>query len=77
MLCYALHLTIFVHRRLHECCKLCIVKINPFILQYLKDANLVDENTVTKPNEAEHEDLLLVHTARYLNSLKVNLKYCC
>jgi acetoin utilization deacetylase AcuC-like enzyme len=51
--------------------------MNPFILQYLKDANLLDENTVTKPNEVKHEDLLLVHTAHYLNSLKVNLKYCC
>jgi hypothetical protein len=44
-------------------------------LQYLKDANLVNENTVTKPNEVEQEDLLLVHTARYLKSLKVKLKY--
>jgi acetoin utilization deacetylase AcuC-like enzyme len=56
--------------------ELCIVEINIFISQYLKDANLVDENTVTKPNEVEHEDLLLVHTARYLKSLKVNLKSC-
>jgi len=65
---------IFMHR---SAVKLCIAKIKPFILQYLKDANLVDENTVTKPNEVEHEDLLLVHTAHYLKSLKVNLKYCC
>jgi hypothetical protein len=53
----------------------CTVPIKLFVLQYLKDANIVNENTVTKPNEAQQEDLLLVHTARYLNSLKVKLKY--
>lgn len=75
VLWYELHLYhICVYR---SAVKFCIGKINPFILQYLKDANLVDENTVTKPNEVQHEDLLLVHTARYLKSLKVNLKYCC
>jgi acetoin utilization deacetylase AcuC-like enzyme len=53
----------------------CIVPIKLFVLQYLKDANIVNENTVTKPNEAQEEDLLLVHTARYLKSLKVMSKY--
>lgn len=63
-----------------EAVYLCIVYIEFFILQYLKDANLVNENTVTKPNEVQQEDLLLVHTARYLKSLKVKVKYlrtCC
>jgi acetoin utilization deacetylase AcuC-like enzyme len=57
---------------LHAPIQLCII----IILQYLKDANLVNENTVTKPNKVEREDLLLVHTARYLKSLKVSLTYC-
>jgi len=54
--------------------QLCIVQIEFFILQYLKDANIVNENTITKPNEVCQEDLLLVHTARYLKSLKVKVK---
>ncbi|XP_067000305.1 histone deacetylase 11 [Anabrus simplex] len=52
-------------------------KLHPFdaskwghIFQYLKDALLIDENTVIKPNEASLDDLLLVHTVRYLKSLK-------
>lgn len=49
----------------------CTVQIKLFVLQYLKDANIVNENTVTKPNEVQQEDLLLAHTARYLKSLKV------
>ncbi|PNF15397.1 Histone deacetylase 11 [Cryptotermes secundus] len=54
-----------------------IEKLHPFdaakwghIFQYLKDADIVNENTVTKPNEVQQEDLLLAHTARYLKSLK-------
>ncbi|KAJ9588992.1 hypothetical protein L9F63_017687 [Diploptera punctata] len=54
-----------------------IEKLHPFdaskwghIFQYLKDSNIIDEKTVTKPNEVQQEDLLLVHTARYLKSLK-------
>jgi acetoin utilization deacetylase AcuC-like enzyme len=53
----------------------CTVPINLSVFQYLKDADIVNENTVTKPNEVQQEDLLLVHTARYLKSLKVKLKY--
>lgn len=49
----------------------CTVPIKLFVLQYLKDADIVNENTVTKPNEVQQEDLLLAHTARYLKSLKV------
>ncbi|GFG36953.1 hypothetical protein Cfor_12482 [Coptotermes formosanus] len=47
-----------------------LMLITEWLEQYLKDANLVNENTVTKPNKVEREDLLLVHTARYLKSLK-------
>jgi hypothetical protein len=50
----------------------CTVPIKWFVSQYLKDANIVNDNTVTKPNEVQQEDLLLAHTARYLKSLKVN-----
>nr|CAD7203368.1 unnamed protein product [Timema douglasi] len=52
-------------------------KLHPFdatkwrhVFQYLKDAGLVNEETVSKPNEATVEDLLLVHTKQYLDSLK-------
>lgn len=40
-------------------------------MQYLKDAKLVDDKTITRPNKASHEDLLQVHSQKYLKSLKV------
>ncbi|KAK7869032.1 hypothetical protein R5R35_002981 [Gryllus longicercus] len=52
-------------------------KLHPFdarkwghIFKYLKDALLVNDDTIIKPNEALQDDLLLVHTVRYLKSLK-------
>ncbi|XP_075234964.1 histone deacetylase 11 [Lycorma delicatula] len=40
------------------------------IFQYLKSQRLLDENSITKPEEARTEDLLVVHSIEYLNSLK-------
>lgn len=53
-------------------------KLHPFdagkwgnIFQFLKDSQLITDDTVTKPNEASKEDLSVVHTKRYLRSLNV------
>ncbi|KAB0799618.1 hypothetical protein PPYR_07498 [Photinus pyralis] len=55
-------------------------KLHPFdagkwgnVFQHLKKAGLIDEDTVTKPNEASKEDLLVVHTKKYLRSLQYSL----
>lgn len=52
-------------------------KLHPFdankwgnIFRYLKMERMLDESTVTKPEEATTRDLLVVHTSGYLNSLK-------
>ncbi|XP_054265341.1 histone deacetylase 11 isoform X2 [Macrosteles quadrilineatus] len=52
-------------------------KLHPFdavkwanIFQYLKEEGLVTEDSIAKPKEATETDLLLVHTKKYLNSLK-------
>lgn len=52
-------------------------KLHPFdarkwghIFKFLKNASLVNDDTIVKPNEAQQDDLLLVHTIRYLKSLK-------
>ncbi|XP_063236332.1 histone deacetylase 11 [Bacillus rossius redtenbacheri] len=52
-------------------------KLHPFdaakwghIFQYLKEAGVIDETAVVKPNEASDEDLSVVHTRQYLDSLK-------
>ncbi|RZB77479.1 histone deacetylase 11, partial [Asbolus verrucosus] len=52
-------------------------KLHPFdagkwghIFKYLKTAGLVGEDTIAVPNEATKEDLLVVHSKKYLKSLK-------
>uniref|UniRef100_A0A1B6F569 Histone deacetylase 11 n=1 Tax=Cuerna arida TaxID=1464854 RepID=A0A1B6F569_9HEMI len=52
-------------------------KMHPFdaakwgnIFQFLKDEGLVTDDSVVVPREANEADLLLVHTKKYLNSLK-------
>lgn len=41
------------------------------IFNYLKTAGLITEKSVTKPNAATKEDLLNIHSKKYLKSLKV------
>lgn len=40
------------------------------VFQYLKDAKMVDDSTVVTPREATNDDLLVVHTESYLDSLR-------
>lgn len=40
--------------------------------QHLKKAGLITDETITEPNEATEEDLLVVHTKNYLKSLNVS-----
>ncbi|XP_078369985.1 histone deacetylase 11-like [Oculina patagonica] len=49
------------------------------VFQYLKDAKMVDEATVVVPKETTSEDLLVVHTQTYLDSLRwsVNVAMIC
>lgn len=42
------------------------------IFQYLKDANLITDGCIVNPKEARKNDLLVVHTKKYLKSLKVS-----
>jgi histone deacetylase 11 len=58
-------------------------KIHPFdagkwgnIFKLLKTAGLVDESRIAVPNEATKEDLLVVHTKKYLKSLNVLIFIC-
>ncbi|KAL8611213.1 Histone deacetylase 11 [Nucella lapillus] len=53
-------------------------KLHPFdagkwgnIINFLKDAGMVRDDTLVVPVEATEEDLLAVHTKRYLSSLKL------
>ena len=55
-------------------------KLHPFdagkwghVFKFLKTACLINEDTIAVPNEATEEDLLVVHTKKYLKSLKVCL----
>lgn len=43
------------------------------IFQLLKNAELINESTIVTPNEATKEDLLVVHTKKYLCSLHCSL----
>lgn len=59
-------------------------KMHPFdagkwgrIFQFLKQFGVIDEETVTKPNKATKEDLLVVHSKKYLKTLKCSLKVAC
>ncbi|KAK7499568.1 hypothetical protein BaRGS_00009220 [Batillaria attramentaria] len=52
-------------------------KVHPFdagkwghIVEFLKDAGMVRDDTLVEPREAAEQDLLVVHTRRYLSSLK-------
>ncbi|XP_063913452.1 histone deacetylase 11 [Zophobas morio] len=52
-------------------------KLHPFdagkwghVFKFLKTACLINEDTIAVPNEATEEDLLVVHTKKYLKSLK-------
>lgn len=44
------------------------------IFSFLKDAGLVSDETVVRPNEAQEADLLLVHSKTYLDNLKLSGK---
>ncbi|CAH0559963.1 unnamed protein product [Brassicogethes aeneus] len=59
-------------------------KLHPFdakkwgnIFKYLNEYGLVNKETVTVPNEARKKDLLLVHTEKYLKSLKNSCRVAC
>lgn len=39
---------------------------------YVSDTKMVDETTVVVPKETTSEDLLVVHTQSYLDSLRVS-----
>ncbi|CAF0967207.1 unnamed protein product [Adineta ricciae] len=52
-------------------------KLHPFdsskwrsVVRFLRDAQMITNATIVQPNEATKEDLLTVHTRRYLSSLK-------
>ncbi|CAF3954546.1 unnamed protein product [Adineta steineri] len=52
-------------------------KLHPFdsskwgsIINYLRNANMITDDTIIRPNEATKEHLRLVHTQRYLSSLR-------
>ncbi|XP_001636500.2 histone deacetylase 11 [Nematostella vectensis] len=40
------------------------------VFNMLKEAKLIDDSTVVEPREVSREDLLIVHTKKYLDSLK-------
>ncbi|CAK1542709.1 unnamed protein product [Leptosia nina] len=44
------------------------------IVQFLKEANFITSECLVKPNEAKENDLLVVHTKKYLKSLKWSAK---
>ncbi|XP_071082818.1 histone deacetylase 11-like isoform X1 [Haliotis cracherodii] len=53
-------------------------KLHPFdagkwgrIFEFLKESKMVREETIVKPLEATEDDLLLVHSRNYINSLKL------
>ncbi|KAL4226119.1 Histone deacetylase 11 [Mactra antiquata] len=55
-------------------------KLHPFdagkwgkVYQFLKDAKMIHDNTVVKPQEASESDLLRVHSKEYIRSLKYSL----
>ncbi|XP_072438324.1 histone deacetylase 11 isoform X1 [Chiloscyllium punctatum] len=52
-------------------------KLHPFdsgkwgkIVHFLKEEKLISDETIVKAQEAQEDDLLVVHTRRYLNKLK-------
>ncbi|UJR13386.1 hypothetical protein I4U23_000402 [Adineta vaga] len=52
-------------------------KLHPFdsskwgsIIHFLRNAKMITNDTIVRPNEASEEDLLVVHTRRYLSRLK-------
>ncbi|KAG8221847.1 hypothetical protein J437_LFUL003223 [Ladona fulva] len=52
-------------------------KLHPFdaakwshVFRFLKEAMFINDHSVTKPNEVQREDLLVVHTPEYLKSLE-------
>ncbi|KAJ8927171.1 hypothetical protein NQ314_020447 [Rhamnusium bicolor] len=55
-------------------------KLHPFdarkwrnIYKYLKESGLINKKTVVVPNEATKEDLLMVHTKKYLKKLNCSI----
>lgn len=42
------------------------------MFQFLKEEGLINEKTVVVPNEATKEDLLMVHSKKYLKKLNVS-----
>ncbi|XP_028172661.1 histone deacetylase 11 [Ostrinia nubilalis] len=44
------------------------------IIEYLKNAELITDECLVKPHEAKKSDLLVVHTKKYLRSLKWSTK---
>uniref|UniRef100_A0A3Q2C9H3 Histone deacetylase 11 n=1 Tax=Cyprinodon variegatus TaxID=28743 RepID=A0A3Q2C9H3_CYPVA len=58
-------------------------KLHPFdsgkwgkVIHFLKEEQFVSDENLVEAREASDEDLLVVHTKRYLNRLKVGI-YCC
>ncbi|CDR18015.1 unnamed protein product, partial [Oncorhynchus mykiss] len=53
-------------------------KLHPFdsgkwgkVIHFLKEEKLISDGSIVEAREATEEDLLVVHTKRYLNRLKV------
>ncbi|XP_053616626.1 histone deacetylase 11 [Plodia interpunctella] len=40
------------------------------IIKHLKEGSFIDDDAIVQPNEAQKSDLLVVHTKKYLKSLK-------
>jgi hypothetical protein len=46
-----------------------------FVIHFmtLPEGKMIREDTTVRPTEAQQEDLLVVHTRKYLDSLKVKI----
>lgn len=52
--------------------RICCVMNRNVTFQFLNEEGLINEKTVVVPNEATKEDLLMVHSKRYLKKLNVS-----
>ena len=46
----------------------------PPIMNVLPEARMVRDDTIVEPDEATEQELLLVHTKKYLGELRVSVK---
>lgn len=69
-----------IYRKEYNVHFLGLEKLHPFdakkwgnVFRYLKRAGLITEETIAKPKEATKSDLLIVHSKKYLRSLRCSL----